>query len=99
MQCNWRRLAEFQAPADLDVRWLFRAEQTKDYGQLLTEAVRRLPAPLRSNQIYAWVGCEFEAFKQIRSHLRQDWGLKKNEQLVVSYWRTGKSEGQADSVN
>jgi NADPH-dependent ferric siderophore reductase len=75
-----------------EIRWLCRKETGDAPGALLTEAIRSLEFPTEGERIYAWAACEFEAFRQIREHLRRDRRLAKDEQLVVSYWRKGKIE-------
>lgn len=79
--------------ANMDIEWLSRNGRAAGTTNLLIEAVRQTEFPSPPARVYAWAGCEFDAFRAIRSYLRQDLQLTKNEQLVVSYWRKGAPEG------
>ena len=73
----------------IELRWLHRNGAAPGTTTLLTDAVRAVPFPTGDASVFAWAGCEFESFKSIRSYLRTARGLKKDEYLVVSYWRRG----------
>jgi NADPH-dependent ferric siderophore reductase len=81
--------------AGIEVEWLCRNGATAGTTQLLADAVRRTAFPADGTSVYAWAGCEFEAFRAIRAYLRKERGLSKQENLIVSYWRRGKSEDDA----
>lgn len=85
------------SPAHVDISWLCRNENGSEAGALLERAVREVCFPADESQIYVWAGCEFDAFRKIRTHIRQDRGLAKSEHLIVSYWRKGKSEDEMAS--
>jgi NADPH-dependent ferric siderophore reductase len=92
--------AEEQAlrlPAGVSVRWLHRDGRAAGTTTLLYDAVRETAFPQDGSTVYAWAACEFEAFRAIRTFLRKEKGLGKAEQLVVSYWRRGKSEDEAEA--
>nr|WP_246742715.1 siderophore-interacting protein [Rhodomicrobium vannielii] len=76
----------------IEVRWLHRNGEAPGTTTLLADAVRGVEFPADTSSVYAWVGCEFDAFKAIRAHLRKERGLKKGQQLVVAYWRKGASD-------
>jgi NADPH-dependent ferric siderophore reductase len=59
---------------------------------MLREAVQRARFPDSRSSVHAWVGCEYDGFRAIRTHLRQVRGLKKHEHLAVSYWRRGQAQ-------
>jgi NADPH-dependent ferric siderophore reductase len=86
-------IQSFAFSAAIDVEWLCRNGAEAGTTKLLADAVFGAAFPddvgLRT---YAWVGCEFEAFRALRSHLRGARGLKKHEGLIVSYWRRGGAE-------
>lgn len=77
--------------ARLDLRWLYRsrkhAEETPPAH--LSDTLSEIEWPTDARPIFAWAGCEFEAFRKIRRHLRQDLGLKREQHLVTAYWRHG----------
>lgn len=79
-------------PAGVEIEWLLRNGQPAGTTGLLPDAVKGTVFPKGDPKIYVWAGCEFEAFRAVRAHLRNDRGLKKHEHLVVSYWRRGASE-------
>ncbi|MCB1471106.1 MAG: SIP domain-containing protein [Rhizobiaceae bacterium] len=53
-----------------------------------------LPVADTTRAVDAWVGCEFDSFKAIRAFLRKDKRRKKDQALVISYWRRGKAEDE-----
>lgn len=79
--------------AAIDVAWLHRNGAAAGTTPLLVDAVRgaRFPEDTRR---HVWVGCEFNAFRAIREHVRPERSLKKHEHLIVSYWRRGDSQHQ-----
>lgn len=81
--------------ADIEVCWLCRNGAEPGTTSLLVDAVRAVAFPNDGSSVYAWAGCEFDAFRAIRACLRGERGLKKHENLVVSYWRRGTSEAGA----
>jgi len=81
---------EVQAIANrsaIDVQWLLRNGAMAGSTSCLIDAVREAAFPADGTRIFVWCGCEFEAFRAIRGHLRAERGLDKQEHLVVSYWR------------
>jgi NADPH-dependent ferric siderophore reductase len=88
-------IQEVEPKAAILIEWLCRNGSAP--GALLTEAVRRVHLPGDGTRVFVWAGCEFDAFRDIRAYLRKERGLTKHEHLVVSYWRNGKSEDQAQA--
>lgn len=78
----------------IDVKWLCRNGAAAGTKRLLLDAVRETRWPNDGSTVHVWAGCEFETFRAIRSHLRQERGLKREEHLVVAFWRIGRSEGE-----
>lgn len=78
-----------ESSAAVDVRWLVRNGAKP--GSLLVDAVRNSEFPEDGRSIYLWAACEHGAFKTIRQFVREQTKLKRDEQLVVSYWRAGTS--------
>lgn len=79
-------------PSAVAVEWLFRDGRPAGSTSLLIDAVRSVAFPLDGEAVYVWAGCEFEAFRAIRSFARQERRLSNTEHLVVSYWRRGRAE-------
>lgn len=83
-----------ETKAAIDVVWLCRNGAEAGTTSLLADAVRAVAFPHDGSRVYAWAGCEFAAFRAIRTYLRGERGLKKHESLIVSYWRRGASEAE-----
>lgn len=81
-----------KAPPGVRVRWLLRGDQSPGTTRLLPEAVRAAAWPEAGTRVFAWAGVEFDAFRAIRSYLRNERDLTPAEHLVVAYWRRGHSE-------
>ncbi|HEV2503523.1 MAG TPA: siderophore-interacting protein [Mesorhizobium sp.] len=82
---------QLKFPAGIEVTWLYRNGAAAGTTSLLIDAVRSSILPDDGSSVYIWAGCEFAAFRQIRSHCRGELGLKKEQHLVVSYWNRGNS--------
>ncbi len=78
--------------ADFAVRWLHRDRETNEGKSGLPTAVKAVAIPDDGSSYFVWFAGEFNAFREIRSYLRKDKGLKKQQHLVVSYWRQGEVE-------
>lgn len=76
-------------PAGLAVNWLLRGVAPAGRANLLLPAVEGAEFPSEGERVYVWAGCEFDDFRAIRKHVRNERGLQKHEHLVVSYWRRG----------
>lgn len=90
-----REIQQLEINAAIPLHWLCR--NGAEPGALLAESVRDVRLPTDGVSVFVWVGCEFGAFRDIRSYLRKERGLSKREHLVVSYWRRGNSEDQAET--
>lgn len=75
--------------ADLDVQWLLRSERPAGATDALVDAVRAVELPADDRSIFVWAGCEYASFRAIRSYLRQERQLVRDQHLVVAYWRRG----------
>lgn len=75
--------------ATLDLEWLVRGNAEAGTTTLLEDAVKALDIKGDDPDLFVWAGCEFSAFKSIRSHLRKELRLPNRQHLVVSYWRRG----------
>lgn len=73
----------------IEIRWLHRNGAAPGTTNLLPDTVRAVEFPSSGSSVFAWSACEFTAFKAIRAYIRRERKLKKNESLIVSYWRQG----------
>lgn len=74
---------------NVTITWLYRSGQPAGTAGLLSAALREMDPQSVPEDVYVWAGCEFADFRQIRRIVRKDWGLGKDRQLIVSYWRRG----------
>ncbi|CAH1693062.1 Siderophore-interacting protein [Hyphomicrobiales bacterium] len=84
-----REIQPLEHDTQIRVAWLFRNGAMAGTTPLLIDAVEAAVFPTDGSRVYVWVGCEFDAFRAIRTHLRAGRGLRKDEHLVVAYWRRG----------
>lgn len=80
---------ELRKPAGIAIKWLFRDRVAAGFARLLPPAIEQIGFPQGGETVYVWAGCEFDDFRAIRKHVREERKLKKHEHLVVSYWRRG----------
>lgn len=80
---------ELHKPAGIELRWLFRDGIAAGVAKLLPPAIEKIDFPQGNASVYVWAGCEFDDFRSIRRHVREERKLTKHEHLVVSYWRRG----------
>ena len=98
-----RVFLEVDGPADrlplpgarAEITWLYRYGRPAGTAGLLSAALRGLTPPVPGDDLYVWAGCEFSDFREIRRIVRKDWGLGKDRQLIVSYWRRGAGSDEA----
>lgn len=76
----------------IDIRWLHRNGAAAGTTDLLANTVRSVRFPSDGSSVFAWTGCEFDAFKSMRSYIRKEQGLSKDDSLIVSYWRLSRGE-------
>jgi NADPH-dependent ferric siderophore reductase len=74
--------------ANIDLVWLHRNGVEAGTTTLLQDAVKAVPFPT-GGRVFAWAGCEFVTFKNIRGYLRNERKLERENHLVVAYWRRG----------
>lgn len=79
------------SPAEVDIEWLCRDGSPSGEADALVKAVRDVALPVDDRSIFVWAGCEFTSFRQIRSYLRQECHLGREQHLAVAYWRRGFS--------
>jgi NADPH-dependent ferric siderophore reductase len=79
----------FKTKAALDLQWLHRNDNKDDKKELLYDAVRKIDYPDHEENIFVWVGCEFSAFRSIRSFIRKEKKIAREKHHIVPYWRQG----------
>ncbi|MFD1198512.1 DUF2218 domain-containing protein [Brucella gallinifaecis] len=84
-----------QSKADVDLQWLHRNGEEAGTTTLLQDAVRAVDLPDSEEKIFVWAGCEFNAFRTIRTYMRKERNVPKDKQLIVAYWRRGKDGDNA----
>ena len=75
---------ELPVPEGLELRWLVRGEVS------LGDAVRArdwLPG-----RVSAWVACELSDMRQLRTYLRDERQVPKDDLYISSYWKRGITE-------
>lgn len=88
-----REQQELSSPARLDLQWIVRS-QAAGSGRLV-EAVRAVCWPEPETRLYVWAGCEYRSFKALRSYLRRERSLSREQHLVTAYWRRSPAERPA----
>lgn len=83
---------EIRAPRGVEIRWLHRNGAEPGTTSLLFDAVTTADWPSESEELFAWVACEFDAFRKIRAYLRKERKLGRDQHLAVAYWRRGENE-------
>lgn len=87
--------AEQQAidsPPGVEIRWLRRDGAAPGTTTLLSDALRALALPADRDGLFAWIGAEYGAFRDMRAYLRNDIGLQPARMIAFSHWRRGMSE-------
>lgn len=78
----------------ITVTWLHRDGAEAGTTTALADAVRALPQP--GGTPYVWGGAESRAVTQVRRHVRDTWGLPKEQVSLVGYWRHQAHESDTD---
>ena len=78
-------------PANIDVQWIVNPHPDRENTYLL-DAVSGIP--FRDGRPSIWVAGEFSAVLAIRSYLKNECGVDRNDIYVSSYWQMGKSEDE-----
>jgi NADPH-dependent ferric siderophore reductase len=80
------------------IRWLHRNGAKAGTTTLLQDAVRTVEWPVDGTPVHIWIAAEFDAFKNLRAYIRQERGVPTANQLVLSYWRKGKTDAEAEML-
>ena len=79
----------------VQVRWLHRDGAAPGTTTLLADAVAELHVP--SGHPYVWGGAESRAMRDVRRHVRDAWGLHREQVSLLGYWR--RSADDADDAD
>lgn len=79
------------APAGVAIAWLHRNGAAPGATTLLTDAVRQAAWPPKG-AVFGWVAGEADAVLSIRTYLRVERGLPRQQVDAVPYWKAGASE-------
>lgn len=85
-------------PPGMELRWLHRAGPQPARSGLLVEAVRACAWPDDPASAFFWGGCEFQAFRAIHRHLREELRLPRSQRILYSHWHRGMSEEEIVAV-
>lgn len=83
---------EIAAPPGMEIRWLHRNGAAPGTTALLSQAVRAVALPCAPEEAFIWIGAEFAAYRDIRTHLRGERGIPAGRMVAFSHWRRGMSE-------
>ena len=57
----------------------------------MQDAVRSVPWP-HGVRMFVWAGCKSSSVRAIRSYVRDERGLNRQQFLAIGYWRYGMDE-------
>ncbi|UZF91764.1 siderophore-interacting protein [Bosea sp. NBC_00550] len=83
---------QLRHPPGIALRWLHRAEAAPGLSTVLVDAVRASAWPDDLASAFFWGGCEFQAFRAIHRHLREEVGLPADRRVLYSHWHRSMSE-------
>lgn len=81
---------ELVTTSGVEIRWLHRNGAGPGTTSLLIDAVRGTEVPSDGSSVYVWVVGEFEMFRALKSYLRDERGLRRDQHAVGAYWRRGR---------
>jgi NADPH-dependent ferric siderophore reductase len=82
---------ELDFPASLNVQWIVNPHPDRENTHLL-DAVRNIH--FSEGRPSIWVAGEFNSVLAIRSYLKKDRSVDRNDLYVSSYWQMGRSEDE-----
>jgi len=85
---------DLPCPAGVEIVWLVKEPGTDP--DLLARTLRAQEWPAGS--VYAWVACEFAAMRALRSYLRDERGMGRDQLYISSYWQAGSTEDRHRDV-
>lgn len=76
-------------PNGVNIHWVIN-DRPGENADLMENAVRAIEWP--AGRVYAWSATEFETMRRMRTYLRDEKGLSKDELYISSYWKKGANE-------
>lgn len=76
-------------PPGINVHWIVN-EMPGANPDLIETKVRSIA--WRPGKVYAWSATEFDTMRRVRTYLRNERGLTKDELYISSYWKQGANE-------
>lgn len=76
--------------AQIQLTWLHRNGATPGRTTLLEDAVRQIEWP--DTPVFAWVAAEASATAAVRTYLRHERGLARNQIDAIPFWKAGLAE-------
>ena len=86
---------EIVTKSSVEIRWLHR-NAAPGTTTLLADAVRATEIPADNPSIYVWAAGEFAMFRALRTYLRDERGLRRDQHMVAAYWRRGKAGNETE---
>jgi NADPH-dependent ferric siderophore reductase len=87
---NAREEQTLAHPPGVQINWLHRNGVAAGHSSLLIDAVRQLTWPAQS--IFAFVAAEAKATAAVRSYLRHECHLPRQQIHSIPYWKVGQDE-------
>lgn len=87
---NAREEQKIDAPSGVSIHWLHRDGEEAGTTGKLADAVKSLAWP--AGNVFAWIGAESAATRDIRAFIKSERGLAKHQFLAIGYWKRGLSE-------
>jgi NADPH-dependent ferric siderophore reductase len=82
---------ELDAPPGMELRWLVNPNAESSADTVL-EAVRALP--WHEARCEAWLAGELETVRRVRSFLKKERGVSREQMYASSYWQLGRTDEQ-----
>lgn len=80
---------DIDAPEGVAIHWIVNPEPGLDPSRL-TDAVCAQEWP--QGRVYGWAASEFNTMRALRSYLREERSLSRDELYISSYWKSGLAE-------
>ena len=86
---DWHEQRHLATAAHAQVTWLHRNCKPAGRSGLLEAAVRSLQLP--SRDIFAWIACEIEVARKLRTYLMEEEALPRSQIKAAGYWKIGEA--------
>lgn len=79
-------------PSGIEIRWLYRNDAAPGSTRLLAEVARGVDPPAPYEDVFLWLGAEYETFRELRNYWRKELRIPAARMVTYSHWRRGMSE-------